>query len=1126
MNSVFGFVNSTMNIKVETQTSRVKGIGFHSSRPWVIFSTHTGSVHIYDYNINVEIAQYSVSEKPVRCVAFHPTQPLFACGTDEFKVVVYNWQKKIKLFSLEGHLDYIRSIEFHSVYPLLMTSSDDSTSRIWNWQSRCCVSVLEDHTYFVMSSKFNPQLPYVATACFDECVRIFNIQPLLQSSMSKDVDSTFFSLEQTSNLVSESEEHQDGANSVSWDNSGSMLVSGGEDSVIKCFKFSNEELTLQTSISAHTAAVTAVIFHLQSGNIISASEDFSVRIFDGNTYKELAKHDIPGSRFWCLASHPRDALFAAGHDQGFIVFKMNKERTPFDVQGTSVASIQNKEIHIADVISKKSENAVSVKSGAKSISWNPSRSIAIVSYYSSDNEPYYEAIDVTMKNPIIKGLGFSTVWLSRSSIASLSVAKDKLLIGELGSSVPKGVQIPRAVDLFSAGAQKLFITTKSSIILFDAARQTIINEISFPECKFICLNDDKTEICATSSHSIMKSSADLNNPSIFNESGKIKSACFCGEAILYTTRTHLKYIVANDDGVVCSLPRILYIIKAQKDTAWFVSRDGAVFKRGIELGEVYLKLALKSGDIEGTAHAKRIVVESPPIGFAVMEFAARNERYDIAASLAKDSRTKFEMCLHSGDFEGALHAADELKDQSIYKILGEKAIISGKFQLAENSYKKASDFESLAMLYIITSQESKLQNISKQSLSPLHLIWTNDDESLKKILFNLSPELEKSIQCEDESPKVIFGNCISADWPTIQTSFPSTKNVSYDNDGVEDSWPQSSSEEINNEEEDGWDLGLPFDGTVSESVDSLVIPNQGESYFTKLAKNSSTAGDLASAGQFGDALIFLSSTIAARNLCALKDLFIESFIGSNSYILHQYGISICPISSSFRNQPIPATPDPFIVIDEMMKAALSAFSKGKFSDCLSLCIGLIRKSTMASVNTKEEMQKILDSINTAMNYSLGVQMEIMRKTENDPGRLIELAVYFTHVKMIASHERLTLQSAMRVAMKYKNHITAKPIIQRLLDLSPAEKIATPARQALQTVNSNLKNEIEIEYNERNPFIVCAVSKKPIYRGKSSVMCPLCGCCAMQQFAGKLCPICEISELGAKVEGLKILRTTK
>lgn len=436
-----------MQVKLELETARVKGISFHPTRPWVLYCTHTGTVHMHDYELNVELQSYTVTNdsQPVRCVAFHPTQPLFACGTDSYEIVVYNWQKKFKLFSLEGHTDYIRSIEFHESLPLLLSSADDSTARIWNWQNRCCVCILEDHTYFVMSARFNPVQPLVATASLDECVRVFNISTLTQTSMSRDVDSSFFSMD-TSSLISEREEHPEGANTIAWSSDGSRFVSGGEDATIKVFLL-GEDVTLIGAITNHMAAVTGIAVHAQTNVIISCSEDGTVRFFSNLNFNQIKMYEIPGTRFWCVASHPNNALVAAGHDRGLVVLKMEKERPPYDIQGNSVIWIQEKELHFVDVMSKDTAAAVAIAGTVDNVSWNIARNLALVSY--SDSK-VYEIIDLQMNSSTIKGDGRFAVWLSRSSVAALSEEKDKIIIREVGGVTTNMVPIPQAQRIFSA----------------------------------------------------------------------------------------------------------------------------------------------------------------------------------------------------------------------------------------------------------------------------------------------------------------------------------------------------------------------------------------------------------------------------------------------------------------------------------------------------------------------------------------------------------------------------------------------------------------------------------------------------------------------------------------------------
>ena len=80
----------------------------------------------------------------------------------------------------------------------------------------------------------------------------------------------------------------------------------------------------------HYSNVNCVIFHPRQDILLSASEDHTVKLWDvhrRNTIQTFRREE----RFWVLSSHPSQNLFAAGHDQGFIVFKLERERPAFTV---------------------------------------------------------------------------------------------------------------------------------------------------------------------------------------------------------------------------------------------------------------------------------------------------------------------------------------------------------------------------------------------------------------------------------------------------------------------------------------------------------------------------------------------------------------------------------------------------------------------------------------------------------------------------------------------------------------------------------------------------------------------------------------------------------------------------
>ena len=54
----------------------------------------------------------------------------------------------------------------------------------------------------------------------------------------------------------------------------------------------------------------------------------------------IYSHRRDSDRFWMVAAHPTMNMFAAGHDNGMIVFKLERERPAFYVQANTLYYIK------------------------------------------------------------------------------------------------------------------------------------------------------------------------------------------------------------------------------------------------------------------------------------------------------------------------------------------------------------------------------------------------------------------------------------------------------------------------------------------------------------------------------------------------------------------------------------------------------------------------------------------------------------------------------------------------------------------------------------------------------------------------------------------------------------------
>lgn len=327
-----------MLAKFETKSSRVKGIAFHPTRPWILCSLHDGCIQLWDYRVGTLLETFSEHDGPVRSVDFHPSQPLFVSGGDDYKIRVWNYNNKRSLFTLMGHLDYIRTVQFHHENPWIVSCSDDQNIRIWNWQSRECIAVLTGHNHYVMCAQFHPKEDLVVSASLDQTIRVWDISGLKQKGKKvpgkTGGPSTMLgrlSTDLVGTVKYVLEGHERGVNWASFHPELPLIVSGSDDRMIKIWRTNETKAWEVDTLRGHTNNVSCVMFHPREDLILSDGEDHSIRVWDSTKRIGIQSFVRAHDRFWIIIAHPTQNLLAAGHDSGAVVFKLRRERPPFAV---------------------------------------------------------------------------------------------------------------------------------------------------------------------------------------------------------------------------------------------------------------------------------------------------------------------------------------------------------------------------------------------------------------------------------------------------------------------------------------------------------------------------------------------------------------------------------------------------------------------------------------------------------------------------------------------------------------------------------------------------------------------------------------------------------------------------
>lgn len=345
-----------MKIRYEVKSNRVKGLCFHPSLPWIISTHHNGSINVYDYVAKRLIYHFEEHIGPIRAIDIHRTQPLFATGGDDSKVKLWNLSEKRSLYTFNNHTDYIRSVHFHLEFPWLLTASDDQTLRIFNWQNRSCIAILTGHSHYVMNAFFSQEENLILSSSLDETIRIWDYSDMKKRYSSNQGTSSrpieFTTTDISVRIVIDGHDKQ--VNWAAFHPKKRMIVSGADDNLVKVWRYQDTKAWELETLQGHTHYVTCCLFHPKYDLVLSVSEDKTLRVWDYNNRSIVAMHKRDTDRFWTLVSHPTLGYLAAGHDGGFIMFKLEPERPPIlKMTGNTVAMVLKCALEMHDLAANK-----------------------------------------------------------------------------------------------------------------------------------------------------------------------------------------------------------------------------------------------------------------------------------------------------------------------------------------------------------------------------------------------------------------------------------------------------------------------------------------------------------------------------------------------------------------------------------------------------------------------------------------------------------------------------------------------------------------------------------------------------------------------------------------------------
>jgi coatomer protein complex subunit alpha (xenin) len=339
--------------------------------------------------------------------------------------------------------------------------------------------------------------------------------------------------------------------------------------------------------------------------------------------------------------------------------------------------------------------------------------------------------------------------------------------------------------------------------------------------------------------------------------------------------------------------------------------------------------------------------------------------------------------------------------------------------------------------------------------------------------------------------------------------------------------------------EEGWemeDLELPADLPAPSALPedaAFVAPSQGVPAAQKWLQQCKLAAEHVAAGSFETAMRMLNRQLGIDNFEPMKPYFLDLSTASKAFLPTMPALDSLEVGlDKSWQQDAPAQPptSPVLIynldmLSERLKGVYKSVTEGKFSEALRLVNVILHIIPLTVVDGRREVDELKELLSIAREYSTALRLELARKeVKDDPNRTAELAAYFTHAKLQPVHQCLSLRSAMFIFFKMKNFATTATFCRRLLELNPPAKMAQQARTVLLACERTPTDEVELNYDPRNPFDTCPITFTPIYRGNQFVECPYSGARFQPECKGKISPVGDIAKIGADASGLLCSRT--
>ncbi|KAJ7522181.1 hypothetical protein O6H91_19G086400 [Diphasiastrum complanatum] len=1153
----------------------VRGVHFHISQPLFVSGGDDYKIKVWNYKLRRCLFTLLGHLDYIRTVQFHQEYPWIVSASDDQTIRIWNWQSRTCVSVLTGHNHYVMCASFHVKEDLVVSASLDQTVRVWDIGAlrkktvapaedilrltqmntdlfgggdAVVKYVLEGHDRGVNWASFHPTLPLIVSGADDRQVKLWR----MNDTKAWEVDTL--------------RGHVNNISCVMFHARQDIIVSNSEDKSIRVWDMS-KRTGVQTFRREHDR-FWILATHPEM-NLLAAGHDSGMIVF--KLERERPAYAVfGGTLYYVKERFLRSYEFASAKDNQLISIR-RPGSTGMNLGARSLAynPAENAILICSDVDGGSYELYIIPKDTlGKSDTQEAKRGLGSSAVFVARNR--FAVLDKTHNQILFKNLrnevtkkctapaGTTDAIFYAGTGMLLCRSEDKVILFDATQkTVLTDINTPFVkYVVWSNDMELIALLSKHTIVI---ASKKLVHKCTVHETirvKSAAWDDSGILIYTTLNH--------LKYCLPNGDNGIIKTL----DAPVYISKVSGSTVYCLDRDGKNRVIRIdateymfkLALIEKKYDQVLQMIRSSQLY------GQSIIAYLQQKGFPEVALHFVKdektrfnLAIECGNIEVAVASAKEIDEK-DYWYKLGVEA-------LRQGNHEIVEYSYQKTKNferlSFLYLITGNLEKLSKMLKIAEMRNDVMGRFHNAVYLGDIQERVRILEESGHLPLAYVSAAVHGLEDVAEKLAGEVGgnvplPSKEKSKLLLPPSPILRDHN-----WPLLLVSKGLFEGVFVNGDIVADqedegavgSWGEElvipevvevqdgdadleqDQEKEDREEGGGWDmedLELPPEVVASEltgesSQSSLFIGvSPGVPVSQLWTQKSSLAGEHAAAGAFDTAMRLLTRQSGIKNFEPLKPLFLDLYLASQTSLPALASLPVVTLAlergrtekASFSARSPPALLYKLSSLEEKLRLAYRTTTEGKFTEALRVFLVILHTIPLLVVDSRREVDDVKELLAIAKEYVLALKIELKRKeVKDDPARQLELAAYFTHCNLQPTHLRLTLQSAMAISFKLNNFNTAANFSRRLLEFNPPPQVATKARQVLQACERNPHDEHHLNYDPRNPFVVCGATYTPIYKGSKDVACPYCTAKFVPESAGELCPVCDLATVGADASGL-------